>query len=579
MSFQRMTTELYNTQTFSNVLLATQADAGGSGGGGGGGLQGPQGPGEGGGPNETIRIGLGAGETNQGFQGVAIGYNAGQTDQGTGSVALGGRASETNQGSYCLAAGYGAGRSNQGNLSVALGVAAGEVGQTTLSVAVGPVAGSTNQSEGGVAMGYVAGQRSQGIGSVAVGSYAGQFTQSNVAVAVGTLAGSTAQGFATVGVGTYAGGENQGDYSVGVGYEAARRSQGFASVAVGPRAGRDTQSAQTVAVGSEAGQTTQGLGSVAVGPSAGRVNQGSYAVAIGHRAGRDNQPSNSICINAAEDPFVPGGSGFYVKPIRQSPTANLGQNFIPVLYNPTTGEIVNSGLDFTQSDRLRIGYVGPQGTTGQASTNRRGIDIGATPAVANTAFIDFNSLDNGGNDFDSRIISIGGVQGTDGSAILQFQGGQYIFSGISASVLADNEYGWRATGTTVLPGGGGPTTPLLRQFGSNMRTYSITLAGATSAAMDFIYPNGRPMFGHYWFSGDCPDDANPGNYTYVTWELYLYRSGGTAGCKWEEVYARRQTNTNINIILPSQTAPGMNFQSQVSRVSKFFVQATLIDFS
>lgn len=72
--------------------------------------------------------------------------------------------------------------------------------------------------------------------------------------------------------------------------------------------------------------------------------------------------------------------------------------------------IVNSSLVSTKSDRFQIGY--------QPASFGRGIDMGATIAVADTAFIDFNSKNGGTADYDTRILSLGGELGVDGRGTL-----------------------------------------------------------------------------------------------------------------------------------------------------------------
>lgn len=105
---------------------------------------------------------------------------------------------------------------------------------------------------------------------------------------------------------------------------------------------------------------------------------------------------------------------------------NSFQEQLELYFGGSTGStlgptVVNSSLENTTSQRFDIGY--------QPAGDLRGVDIGATPGIANTAFIDLNSLDNGTNDYDTRVLSIGGEAGVDGRGILALQGNEFAFVG------------------------------------------------------------------------------------------------------------------------------------------------------
>lgn len=93
-------------------------------------------------------------------------------------------------------------------------------------------------------------------------------------------------------------------------------------------------------------------------------------------------------------------------------------------------EVVNSSLTNTTSDRWEIGYT--------PAAQFRGIDMGATIGVSNTAFMDFNSLDGGSNDYDTRIISFGGETNVNGRGTMQFSANTYQLLGNTAE--AEPEY-------------------------------------------------------------------------------------------------------------------------------------------
>lgn len=91
---------------------------------------------------------------------------------------------------------------------------------------------------------------------------------------------------------------------------------------------------------------------------------------------------------------------------------------------------IQTNINRTTADRFEIGYT--------PANDLRGVDIGATTGVANSAYIDFNSLDNGTNDYDTRIVSVGGELGTNGRGILQMSANEYHLLG--NSVEPEPEY-------------------------------------------------------------------------------------------------------------------------------------------
>jgi hypothetical protein len=177
------------------------------------------------------------------------------------------------------------------------------------SVSVGYQAGSITQGMESVAIGYLTGSIAQGVQSVAIGNQAGKVNQKNASIALGNQAGLTGQGINCIAIGGLAGKSEQGDYSIAIGRNAAYSIQGH----------------DAIAIGNQAGFTNQGAGSIAIGKSAG---------------GNPSQPqeANTIILNAS-GLAVAGVSGqtgsCYVRPVRSDPAQT-----IPLLYNPTTYEIV-----------------------------------------------------------------------------------------------------------------------------------------------------------------------------------------------------------------------------------------------
>lgn len=91
---------------------------------------------------------------------------------------------------------------------------------------------------------------------------------------------------------------------------------------------------------------------------------------------------------------------------------------------------VETNISRTTADRFQIGYTN--------DNDQRGIDMGATTGVANAAFLDFNSLDGGTNDYDTRIVSVSGEAGVNGRGILTFSANEYQWNG--NSVEPEPEY-------------------------------------------------------------------------------------------------------------------------------------------
>lgn len=146
-------------------------------------------------------------------------------------------------------------------------------------------------------------------------------------------------GFGTVRQGLAAGINKQSDYAVAVGYGAGAINQGWSAVAIGWNAGLNNQTKDAVAVGHRAGQDNQELDAIAIGVGAGEFNQGHHAIAVGRRAGRNDQAPNSIVINASGSELENKNPGTTViKPLRV--VKHVDPGFVPVYYNPETGELV-----------------------------------------------------------------------------------------------------------------------------------------------------------------------------------------------------------------------------------------------
>lgn len=140
-------------------------------------------------------------------------------------------------------------------------------------------------------------------------------------------------------LGAGAGWSNQTANAVAIGYGAGSQDQGWSAIAVGWNAGMTSQGQDAVAIGHRAGQEHQQLDAIAIGVGSGEFNQGHDSIALGRRAGRHDQASNSIAINATGRELENNTSGTTViKPVRG--VEQIEPGFVPVYYNPVTGELV-----------------------------------------------------------------------------------------------------------------------------------------------------------------------------------------------------------------------------------------------
>jgi hypothetical protein len=140
-------------------------------------------------------------------------------------------------------------------------------------------------------------------------------------------------------IGTAAGWSNQTANAIAIGYGAGSQDQGWSAISIGWNAGLVSQGQDAVAIGHRAGQDAQQQDAVAIGVGAGEFNQGHDSIALGRRAGRHDQASNSISINATGRELENKNPGTTViKPLRIINQIEPG--FVPVYYNPDTGELV-----------------------------------------------------------------------------------------------------------------------------------------------------------------------------------------------------------------------------------------------
>ena len=125
---------------------------------------------------------------------------------------------------------------------------------------------------------------------------------------------------------------------------------------------------------------------------------------------------------------------------------NTFQAQLDTFFGGSTGnslgpDVVNSALTNTTSPSFKVGYT--------SSNDFRGVQTGASVGAPNTAFLDFNSLNGGTNDFDTRILAFAGEAGVNGRAGLILQADSFTFSGNASNATPL----MTQTGNTFQPGG------------------------------------------------------------------------------------------------------------------------------
>lgn len=119
---------------------------------------------------------------------------------------------------------------------------------------------------------------------------------------------------------------------------------------------------------------------------------------------------------------------------------NTFQDQLVEYFSGSTGStlgpgITNSSLANTKNESFAVGF--------QPALDQRGILLAADQSFTNTVLIDFNSLDNGANDYDTRIQSVSGEAGVSGRGALRFIGNEFQYIG---NVLNPAPY-------VIMPGG------------------------------------------------------------------------------------------------------------------------------
>lgn len=209
-------------------------------------------------------------------------------------------------------------------------------------------------------------------------------------VSMGFEAGSSSQG--SVAIGKQAG---AGDYAVSIGNLAGQSAQGYNAVAMGTGAGQSGQGNFGVAIGSHAGQSAQGIHAIAIGGDTGLESQGANSIAIGYKT---NALANSIVLNATGGELYPATpDGLFVKPVRYTTTQTTNL----LSYNTTTGEVINSGFLFGDSQITSIGTnLSVTGNVVAADFSGNGANITSTVDVASGVY------GGGSNAFGSNVLQI-----------------------------------------------------------------------------------------------------------------------------------------------------------------------------
>ena len=254
------------------------------------------------------------------------------------------------------------------------------------------------------------------------------------------------------------------------------------NIALGLRAGNIVNGIQdgvpnglnTTAVGSFSGMNHTGQNNTFVGSVAGQTSSTTYAsrtgnnnTYLGHRTSANNSAwGNSTAVGTgavitASNQIVLGTAGESVTTAGNVRITNQTNSL-----NTTSGALqVSGGVGVG-------GAIIAGGSIYAGYGNSRSVELGAD--ATNTAYIDFHSLDGVSNDYDSRIISIGGTSGTSARGALTLQaetvsisgnlnlGGLTAFNGGSKSQRID------------ITAGSSAVTPTNAWYGSH-----ITIFGST----------------------------------------------------------------------------------------------------
>ena len=135
--------------------------------------------------------------------------------------------------------------------------------------------------------------------------------------------------------------------------------------------------------------------------------------------------------------------------------------------------------------RLEVGF--------SSATSNRGVDLGATPGVSQTAYLDFNSTDGSTRDYDARLLSVGGDTGSDG------KGSFNIFAG---ELNVNNPM-------RVTPSGAPPASKWFIDYGS------VPIPAGTNTGATIVFNTVFETPPHVIISVQAPASATGDQYAFV----------------------------------------------------------------
>jgi collagen type VII alpha len=124
--------------------------------------------------------------------------------------------------------------------------------------------------------------------------------------------------------------------AVAIGNYSGQIHQGQHSISIGFQSGFKDQNSYAIAIGEQSGKHGQGAYSVAIGYKAGFKSCQSFSNCIGFRTEANHENTNVINASNTSLESTQANSTF-IKPIRK---VNYNKKYIPLFYDPDTGELV-----------------------------------------------------------------------------------------------------------------------------------------------------------------------------------------------------------------------------------------------
>ena len=550
----------------------------------------------------SVAIGSLAGRYGQGQNAIAIGRSAGNSGQAIGAVAVGTEAGYTGQNQYSIAIGFRAGYVGQAANSTILNATSTQLNAGTTGLFVRPIrfTGSTGTSFGltydptlaeityntfGTATGPS--YQIQYSDGGAFGSTAAfQYNPTTYSLSVLSQTGNTGTLFVDginnrVGIGTTGPQftlDVQGDCNLSGSVYRIKGVEVLSNTALGTgitgsslttlgtlSQGVNIASGQTFKVNNVNVLSSTTLGSSVVNSSLQTL--GTLSSALNIASGQSYRINNVDVLSATSLGAGVTGSSLTSVGNLSSLTTTGAVNFFRSTaattpnfnYNPTTNVATfgqgSTGGQFTIIGDFVQGVTGSTGTaTGGAKMAYR--NVGRYVEIAsdsdNISYIDFHSLDNVQNDYDSRILSVGGVTGANGRGAMGLEGSYYAFSGYpnggggggingsTGQVKVDSYVEYRSFPYS--------NTSNIRTYSIARRVYSGQMVKSTAATytLDCFGDGNYGLYGMYYVyfmnkKGGYANgiatamrgtSANPGNTNFVTWDMLVNEGNDILNLVW-----------------------------------------------